>query len=391
MAEENKKNLKIVFVIQSAGYLAVDIINEFADNYDKVALIAGNIRLQDVRLKEKVKWLKIIKYNRGSPVKKLISWLVGTLQIFFLLVSRFRKYEIFYWTVPPLAYLLSLILPNKFSVIIMDVYPDVLKIYKVKESNILYRFWQKWNRKLFSKAHQVFTIGEGMAKLLESYITRERITIIPLWTGLIKAAPVDKNDNPWLNNRGIEDKFIIQYSGNIGYTHNVEIIVELANRMKEFNGYYFLIIGRGEKVKKIQDLIKKYKLSNCEILPFQPDEVLVYSLAAADLGVVILDEKVAHVSLPSKIYNIQAVGVPILAISPPDTELASHIKKYKNGMCFRQDELDEIVQFIEELKNDKKMLQHFSNNSKKAAADFTSENAKQYFNSYVTCNKKPDN
>ncbi|MGQ3088141.1 hypothetical protein, partial [Flavobacterium sp.] len=86
-----QKKKKIVFINQATGYLTIDIINEFAKDYDEVALIAGSIRVQDIPLDRKVKWSKITKYDRGNPKKKFLSWLIGTIQIFFLLLFRYRR------------------------------------------------------------------------------------------------------------------------------------------------------------------------------------------------------------------------------------------------------------------------------------------------------------
>jgi glycosyltransferase involved in cell wall biosynthesis len=240
---------KIVFINQATGYLTIDIINEFAKVFDEVALISGSIRIQDIELDSKVKFSKIIKYNRGSPIKKFISWLIGTIQIYFLLITKYKKHDIFYITIPPSAYLLSSILPNKFSILIYDVYPDVLKIYNIKETNWLYKFWSKLNKKLFLKAHKIYTIGEGMAKLIDTYMSRSNLVIIPNWSGLTKLQSIDKNENIWIKKNNLENKFIVQYSGNIGFTHNVEEVVEIAKELKDNNEIIFLIIGRGEKVK----------------------------------------------------------------------------------------------------------------------------------------------
>ncbi|RZJ76709.1 MAG: glycosyltransferase WbuB [Flavobacterium sp.] len=375
---------KIVFINQATGYLTIDIINEFAKGYDDIALIAGSIRVQDIPMDEKVKWSKIVKYDRGNPKKKFLSWFLGTVQIFFLLLFKYRKYEVFYITIPPSAYLLSLVLPNKFSVLVFDVYPDVLQIYNISEKSLIYRSWVKWNKKLFRKAHRVFTIGEGMARLLDAYMNRDNMKVIPLWSGLTKIKPIAKHENQWLIDLGLQDKFIVQYSGNIGYTHNVEILVELAKEFRNNTAIHFLIIGRGERVNHIKELIAKYELKNCTLLPFQPDDVLNYSLAAADLGVVILDEKSAHVSLPSKIYNLQAVAVPMLGISTLDSELNTHLQLFDNGRCFTASDTHGMVAFINEMSGDKNKIKEFSDNSRRAAVNFTIANAKKYYDSYVS-------
>ena len=84
---------KIVFINQATGYLTIDIINSFSNShiFSKIALIAGSIRVQDFPLREEVNWSRIILYNRGNFIKKLFSWFIGTLQIFWLLITKYRK------------------------------------------------------------------------------------------------------------------------------------------------------------------------------------------------------------------------------------------------------------------------------------------------------------
>ncbi|MGQ3088142.1 glycosyltransferase, partial [Flavobacterium sp.] len=208
--------------------------------------------------------------------------------------------------------------------------------------------------------------------------------IIPHWSGLTKIKPVAKADNPWLKDLGLQNKFIVQYSGNIGYTHNVEVMVDLAREFVGNPDIHFLIIGRGERVNHIKQIIEDHKLKNTSLLPFQPDDVLNYSLAAADLGVVILDEKSAHVSLPSKIYNLQAVAVPMLGISTLDSELNGHLELFDNGKCFVASDIKGMVGYINNLSNDKAAIQALSENSKKASVNFTIANAKKYYEEYVS-------
>lgn len=374
---------KIVFINQATGYLTIDIINAFTKHYDEVALITGSVRVQDIPLNPKVKISDTVKYDRGNSRKKMISWMIGTIQIFFHLLFKYRSYEVFYITIPPSAYLLSLLLPNKFSLLVFDVYPDVLKIYNIDESKWIYRAWTKWNKKLFAKAHRLYTIGEGMKKLLAQYTDAKNIFIIPNWSGLTKIKPVAKSENQFVIDNNLKDKFIVQYSGNIGYTHNVELLVEVAKMMKVYNDIVFLIIGRGDRVNHIKNLIQEYKLDNCIQMPFQPDETLNFSLAAADLGVVILDEKTAHASVPSKIYNLQAVGVPILAIASLDSEINEHIEKYENGKTFAQNDLDGVKNYILKCKDDKEYLKKISDNSITASKNFSMDNANKYYEHYV--------
>ena len=379
--EDTKR--KIVFINQATGYLTIDIINAFVDNFDEIILIAGSVRIQDIPLSDSVKFVKIITYNRGNPLKKLLSWLLGTLQIYILLLFKFPKHETFYVTVPPTAYLLSRILPNKFSILVYDIYPDALKVFNISENNYFYRKWQQWNALLFSKAHKIYTLGDAMKKVLSNYIDPSKIIVINNWSGLINLSPINKKKNPFVIQHNLTNKFIVTYSGNIGHTHNVETLIRLAEEFRNSPDIIFLIIGRGNRFFTIKELINSQRLTNCLLLPFQPDSEIQYSLAAADISVIILDEKVSKASIPSKTYNLLAVGSAFMCIGSNDTELAGFVRKYNIGKSFMQNNIHEMATFIKESKIDSTILQKYKQNSLQLSKDYTFKNAELYLKYYL--------
>ncbi len=374
---------KIVFINQSTGYLTIDIINSFAKHYDEVALIYGNIRVQDVGIDPKVKKVQVLKKSRRSHITRFIAWFAASVQIFFILLFRFRKYEFFYFSLPPFSYLGSLLLKNKFSLLMFDVYPDVLKVLNIKENNFIYKIWAAWNKKLFAKAHRVYTIGHSLAGLMAQYAPQKKIHVIPLWTGLAHVHPVPKEENPFIQEHTLYGKFIVQYSGNIGGTHNIEALIEAARLLKEQKDILFLIIGRGLKVPLVSRLIEEYGLDNCMLLPFQPDEVIRCSIAAADISVVLIEDKIADVSIPSKVYNIMAVGSGILSISPAGSEINKLVKQYNIGASFQKEETQQMAEYILTMKNSPELMKQYSANAIAASINYTAANADKYLEIYL--------
>ncbi len=375
-------NKKIVFVNQAVNFLTVDIVNSFASKYENITLITGNVHAQGTDLDTKVKIDKIIKYNDKSFRTKSYCWTVATIQVFFKLLFRYRKHEVFFVSIPPMSYLTMLLLRNRFTILVWDVYPDTLKIYGIGEKNPLYIFWTWANRKVFKRASNLFTIGDKMSELITRYVAKSKVKIIRLWTTFENFTPVDKSDNFFIREHLLEDKFIVQYSGNIGLIHNVEVMVEIARQLRDHSRILFLIIGKGDKVIKIKEGIRNHDLQNCMVLPFQPDHVFPYSLSAADLGVVILDNKTSKGSIPNKAYNLMTAGKPILYIASSDSELNIYAQRYNNGKCFDDTQLKEIADFILDVSNDPGLVEQYQNNSLKASLDFTRKNTNAIVEAY---------
>ena len=148
--------------------------------------------------------------------------------------------------------------------------------------------------------------------------------------------------------------------------------------MPEDKDIIFLIIGDGKKKKELQKEVSECGLTNVRFMSYVDFDVLPYSLASADIGVITLDENVSKVSVPSKTFNLMAVGATLLAISNNDTEMSRLINKYQNGRCIPKTDIQAIRHFILELKNNWIMKVQYSNNSLVASKDFTYKNAEKY-------------
>jgi len=369
---------KIVFVCQTTGYLMVDIINHFPENYSNVSLIAGHIESSDRSLNSKVQLTKIISYNKKNIVTRTCTWFYSMIQISYYLFFKFKNHEIVYVTNPPMSYFLSLFIKNTFSIIVFDIYPDALKNINIGSRNIIYKLWVRVNKIVFNKAKLIFTIGSAMAVKLEQYVKKEKVILINNWSGFNEFKEMRVNENLFIKNNCLENKFIVMYSGNLGFTHSLEAIIEVAKRLIQDEHIKFVFIGEGKKKKMLLKLTKDYNLTNCLFLPWQDKDNVRFTLSCANLGVVTLNKDTASLSVPSKTYNLLACGAPILSIAPDKSELSDLIKKYNNGANFNESNIDLICQYIIEIKNDVSKQNKLSKRSQIASRDFTYSNAKKY-------------
>lgn len=249
-------NKRIILINQSSGYLSIDIANVYAEQYDKVVLLAGKISKVERKISDKVIIDKLVQYNKSSTLKRVYTWIVSFIQILFKLLFKYRKYEVVYVTNPPISYLASLFVNNPFSIIVFDTYPDALHNIGIKEDHWLYKIWSRWNRKIFKKAKKIYTLSEGMAEQLTHYVERKNIKVVPLWPASESFKPIEKNNNPFVLEHNLQEKFIVMYSGNMGFTHSVETIIEVANLLKDNNTIHFLLIGDGMKKTNLLSWLK---------------------------------------------------------------------------------------------------------------------------------------
>lgn len=368
------KEKSIVFINQNSGYLMIDIIRAHENLYDSRSLITGRLIERGTALDDSVKLVKIIPYNRSSW-RRIYTWVVGFIQILFFVKTKFRKADLYIISNPPLATLLPLFCRNRFFLLIFDVYPDALVEYRVFKANSLpIRWWRRANEKIFARAERIFTLSNGMKRLLSRYVPDDKIVVSPVWTDNSFLKPIPKENNPFILNHSLQDGFLVVYSGNLGLTHELEVLVECSKLVKNPR-VTFVIIGEGDKRRLLEEQVGKLGLRNWKFFPWQPASMLPYSLAAADLGVVSLAKEASLLSVPSKTYNLMSVGVPLLCIASAESELAELVGKYELGQCFEAGDAARMAGYIERLASDRYYYDQFCKRALAASRDFGVENA----------------
>ena len=372
---------EIIFINQSIRQLFADIVNEFDKAGYSCTLLTGSNT--DYQLEKSVKRILMRKYDRSSLKNRLKTWIIFTWQTYQYL-RKHKKEDLLIVSNPAFATLLPLWVKNSYALLIYDTYPDALvSTGTLKRTNFFVKWWAKKNiSRIYKKAKVVYTLSGSMANALEQYTSREKIQIIPNWADTSFLKPIAHKDNSWLVEKGLQDKFIVMYSGNIGDTHKVEKLVDVANLLKDRKDIQFVIIGAGSKKEVVKARIIELGVENVLLLPFQDKEVIPYSIGAADIGVITLDEKSSAVSVPSKTYSMMAVGSCLMCIASKNSELSDLVNKYNCGKVYSSEDVQGMKNFIDKMASDKELLSQMKENSRKASLNFTPENAKRYVELY---------
>lgn len=366
----------------------IDIIRAFVEDFPEkeYALAAGLVNPRNHELPDAVRVERIIPYDRSSTFRRLWSWVVGFLQICWMVITRYRKAHLFIVSNPPLASLLPLFCRNPYSLLIYDVYPDALVEYNIfSAESLIIRQWKSWNKRIYARAKAVFTLSDGMKKLLMQYAPSNsgNIHVVPVWTDNSFLRPILKAENEFRQAQALEDCFLVMYSGNLGKSHELSILVDLARRVHD-DDIFVLIIGGGDQYQSLKSKIQEAKLPNMRILPWQPTETLPQTLAAADLGVVSLGKEASLLSMPSKTFNLLSVGCPILAIASPESALADMVVQYDLGQHFEPSQIDDITAFVKQLARNQSEQQRLQRNALQTAHLFGPENARKFVLPFIT-------
>lgn len=369
----------VVILDQASGYLQLDMLEAYAEKYPHRGIVAGTIVERGTPLAPEVKWHRITKYNRSTTGKRLYTWLAGTMGMFWVVLKQYRKAHIVAITNPPFSIFVPWLLGCSYDVVVYDMYPDALVHYGyTKKSGIIYRSWAALNKKVFAKANRVITLTQGMAALVNAYMPEDRkAEIIPLWSDAADFQEIPRAENRILQQTNSIDKFTIVYSGNLGTTHPVEKLVELAECL-DADKFAVIIIGEGAKKKRLEELCAVKNLPHVHLLPWQPVEYLSHNLYAGHINAVILDEQAGDLSIPSKTFNILSIGNPLLGICTEQSGLGRLITANGCGLIALPDPMKEVAAQLVHLEANPEVLRHLKENSEKSSLLFSKKNAKRY-------------
>lgn len=250
-------------------------------------------------------------------------------------------------SLPPLLAIIASLKKMRSILLVHDVYPEVLAATGyVSPHSFAYRALYGFFARTYRRFSDVVVLGRDMEKLARRKIggARTRLSIIPNWGDVDQVTPMPRRDNPFAQAHDLADKTIVQFSGNMGRTHDLELVLELAERLSARTDIVFLFVGYGGKTRLVD--AERGKRANIRLLPRQPREMLGPMLACANATIISFVDGMFGVSVPSRMYNVMAAGVPIIAVAHPDSELSLLVEESGAGWTFGSADVSRIQSLI---------------------------------------------
>jgi glycosyltransferase involved in cell wall biosynthesis len=175
-----------------------------------------------------------------------------------ILLTRRRPSAFLVQTNPPLlvpmAAAAALLRRAPFVIIAQDIYPEVMFAHGMaRPGSLAGRLLAGLFRWAFRRAAKVVALGDTMVeRLVQKGVARERIEVISNWaTG--DESIVRGQGNELRAKWGLEGKFVLLYSGNVGIAHDVETCIgALPALLKRSPDVRLVFIGKGSRLKDAQ-------------------------------------------------------------------------------------------------------------------------------------------
>ena len=133
------------------------------------------------------------------------------------------------------------------------------------------------------RADMVVAIGERMReRLIAKGAAPDRVVVIPNWIDTSAITPQPK-DNDWARSVGLDGRFLVMHSGNVGHAQNLNTLILATTYLRDVDDLIVPIIGFGARHGELQQLSDRLEADRVRFLEYQPRERLSESLSAADI------------------------------------------------------------------------------------------------------------
>lgn len=281
----------------------------------------------------------------------------------FVLKNRERYDGLLITTNPPFLGLVgrmaSKLLGKPYVMIVYDVYPDIpIRLGFIHSKSLISYVLERMSRYVYRGAAHNVVIGRDMERVIAGKLglsSQGKICLIPNWSDENVVYPVPKEKNAFRKECCREDLLLVQYSGRMARTHNLEPLIGAAEMLRD-DPVCFQFIGDGAKKRMLQELASKRQLTNIQFLPYQPMDRLNEVLSAADLAVVCLGHVFTGLSVPSKTYGVLASATPILAFVDEESEIGRTIIENKCGIVLANPSAGQVAETIRQALRDRGRL-----------------------------------
>jgi len=255
---------------------------------------------------------------------------------------------------------------------LQDIFPDSLVgTGLVKKGNWLWKIGRVVEKITYRYSDKIIGISEDFKRnLLAKGVPAEKIEVVYNWVDEKAVVGIPRGQNKLFAKYDLDpSKFYITYSGNIGLTQNMDMLLEVMNDLKtETPDIMLVLIGEGAYKQQVERTVSEKQLTNVRLLPYQPFEDLSYVFSLGNAGLIISKPGVGANSVPSKTWNIMSASRPVLA-NFDENELKTIIETNSCGIFTKAGDKESFKKSILKLYHESGLCEEYGKNGRQFVMD----------------------
>jgi len=323
-------------------------------------------------LRERIDGMDIVRIRvpnlpRHIPAARAV-WQFALAHRFSRAIRRIEKHDVALIYSPPLPLGLagaSLKSSNTpFILNVQDLFPQSAVDLKILKNRWLIAFFEALEKRIYRAADHITVHSPGnLAHVVRTGIDADNVTVVPNWVDTDFLQP-DRRRNGFSEKHGLAGRFVVSFAGVLGYSQDIDVILEAAHLLRDGQEILFLVVGDGVEKDR---LVRKANVMGCTnvlFLPMQSRQVYPEVLTASDVCLVTLNKEVVSPVVPSKILSIMAAGKPLVACMNPQGDAAHVVRTARCGFVLPAGDAAGLAEAIVKLRHDPRLRTELGGNGR---------------------------
>ena len=255
---------------------------------------------------------------------------------------------------------------------LQDIFPDSLVgTGLAKKGGLLWKIGRVIEDFTYKHADKIIVISEDFKKnIMAKGVPEDKIVVVYNWVDQNAVVDITREKNKLFDKYNIDrKKFYIEYSGNIGLTQNMDMLLEVMKELKTTHPDIGLVlVGEGAYKAQVEEIVKRDELTNVTMIPFQPYEDISHVFSLGDAGLVISKPGVGANSVPSKTWSIMSASRPVLA-NFDENELKDILAGNECGIFTKAGDKEAFKQSIIKLYENRDLCKKYGTNGRQFVMD----------------------
>lgn len=222
---------------------------------------------------------------------------------------------------------------SKTYLLLKDIFPqnavDIGIMSKFGLKGLLYKFFRQKEKKLYAVSDYIGCMSQANVDYVLQHNPEVKANAVEVCPNSVEVTDMrvstDVRDE-MRRKYGIPlDKTVFVYGGNLGKPQGISFLIKcLKTEMKNKNAY-FLVVGDGTEFGKLEQFFNGHNPENMKLMKRLPKEDYDCMVAACDVGMIFLDHRFTIPNFPSRLLSYMQAGVPVLAVTDPNTDIGKVI------------------------------------------------------------------
>ena len=255
---------------------------------------------------------------------------------------------------------------------LQDIFPDSLYNNGLaNKGGILWKIGRVIENFTYKHADKIIVISEDFKKnIMAKGVPEEKIVVVYNWVDQNAVVYIERENNKLFDKYNLDrSKFYIEYSGNIGLSQNMDMLLEVMEDLQDnYPDINLVLVGEGAYKAQVEKIVADKQLKNVVMLPFQPYEDISHVFSLGDVGLVISKPGTGAASVPSKTWSIMSASRPVLA-NFDENELKDILAGNECGIFTKAGDKEAFKQSIITLYENRELCKQFGKNGRQFVMD----------------------